>query len=276
MVIISAVIIGMTIFLFMYVIIQKDWGKWNIAFKGVGTFKFKIRMSLWYPYLIIGTAMNIEKQYDVDGLVRGYVDGSLENEQNDLGRQFLRERVDIFDRSSSLLDIGCGNGMDLKVYAGMGFTHLYGVDPSENFLQEARELLNGKIKLSEGVFEQLPFENEMFDVVVSRHALHYSHNLTRAAIEVARVLKSGGAFIVVISHPFADALLPRDEEGNVTATLFNGAVSIIFPQHALSDLFSASFLDLFELDLLYEYVGNERDGAVAEIPNTVAFIAIKK
>lgn len=220
--------------------------------------------------------MNIEKQYDVDGVAGEYAVKSLENEQNDLGRLFLRERVDELDRSVSLLDVGCGNGMDLKAYAGMGFTHLYGVDPSEVFLREAAELCGEGVQLLNGTFEALPFLDEKFDVIVSRFALHYSKDFDRAFMESARVLKPGGKFMIVISHPFADVLLPRDTNGNVTATLFKGIVSITFPQHTLGELFSKTFLDLFSFDMFYEYTGNERDGAVAEIPNTLAFVATKK
>lgn len=222
------------------------------------------------------TIMHIDKQYDAGATAGEYAAGSAKNEQSDLGRAFLREQISMLDRSFRLLDVGCGNGLDLRAYKKMGFTDLYGADPSEKFLHEAALNCGKSIHLSEGAFEQLPFVDDLFDAVVSRHSLHYAHDLDRATSEVARVLKPGGKFLFVMSHPSADALLPKDSGGNVTATLFEGTVSITFPYHTLSELFSETFLHAFMLDVFYEYTGNERDGAADGIPNTLAFVATKK
>lgn len=220
--------------------------------------------------------MNIEQQYDAGDMAAVYASNSSSHEEYDLGRAFLREQVGVLNRSCRLLDVGCGNGMDLQAYSAMGFVQLYGIDPSGVFLQEAEHALGTSASLSSGTFEQLPFADASMDVITSRHALHYVVDISRAVLECARVLVPGGVLIVVMSHPFADGLLPQDESGNVTPTLFNGSVSITYPCHALGDIFSDTFFSVFTLARIYEYTGSERDGAVSGIPNTLAFVATKK
>lgn len=220
--------------------------------------------------------MNIEQQYDAGDMAAVYASNSSSHEGDDLGRAFLRDEVGTLNRSCRLLDIGCGSGIDLRAYSAMGFVQLFGVDPSGTFLQEAERVLGTSATLSSGTFEQLPFADASMDVITSRHALHYVADIARAVSECARVLVPGGVLIVVMSHPFADGLLPRDEAGNVTPTLFGESVSITYPGHALGDIFSDIFFSAFTLARIYEYTGSERDGAVPGIPNTLAFVATKK
>lgn len=220
--------------------------------------------------------MNINNQYDVGNRSKEYISGSLETENSDLGRIFLKKEIDKLDRSSHLLDVGCGNGLDLKAYKEMGFSNLYGVDPSDNFINDAKKTLKDEVTLSKGTFEQLPFTDNSFDIIVSRFAMHYSKDLISSIKEVSRVLKVRGKFIVVISHPSFDTLQPKDTDGNITITLFNKKVSITFPQHTLSEIFSSEFLKLFELEMLYEYNGEERDENPYKIPTALCFVAIKR
>ncbi len=176
--------------------------------------------------------MSINEQYDKGEKAKLYAAESLGNESKDLSRKFLRVQVGKLVPSSVLLDVGCGSGLDLAAYKKMGLRHLYGVDPSSKLLEEARQSTEGEAALSKGSFEQLPFEDNNFDVLTSRFSLHYSANLPLAIKESARVLKPGGKFMVIVSHPFADNLETKDAGGNITITLFKKAVSITFPQHS--------------------------------------------
>lgn len=219
--------------------------------------------------------MEVSKQYDDGEMAQDYASGSEQNESIDLGRKFLREEVTKTPKESVLLDVGCGNGLDLLAFNEMGFSHLYGVDPSEKFIDEARERLPD-VHLEVGTFESLPFEDAYFDVITSRHAVHYSKDLSVSLKEVARVLKTGGKFIVVMSHPLADSLLEKDDQGNISVTLFKGGVTITYPQHGLDEIFSSTFSELFEIETKYEYIGNERDQDTGTIPNALAFVAVRK
>jgi hypothetical protein len=94
---------------------------------------------------------------------------------------------------------------------------------------------------------------------------------------VARVLKPGGSFSAVISHPEADALERRDAAGNVTITLFDGKVSITYPQHVLDEYFTGTFNEYFVLEKQMEYCGKEQDrGKRNDLNNTLCFLARRK
>ncbi len=217
--------------------------------------------------------MDISKQYDLGDTAKKYAEESLHNLESDFGRIFLRKQVDQIEKTKIILDIGCGTGLDLQSYSTMGFSKLYGIDPSEKSLHEAKENISKDIELRIGTFENIPYGDAFFDAVTSRHALHYSKNIHDALLEVARVLKTGGKFIAVISHPFADHLEKRDAEGNILVTLFNGKVHLTFPLHTLSEYFSDAFFQHFKLESIYEYAGKERDSSANF--NTFCFVATK-
>lgn len=220
--------------------------------------------------------MGIEKQYNAGSTAQKYTEASIENFERDEGRRFMYEQISTLPRTSRILDVGCGSGIDLSVYAKMGFASLSGIDPSSKFIEEAKKALGDSADLKEGTFECIPYEDSSFDVVTSRFALHYSKDIQTSLNEVARVLKSGGRFVAVISNPTADAEEQRDASGNITITLFKGSVTITFPQHSLEEYFGEGFLNNFILDTKYEYCGDEQDRAISGLPNALALSATKK
>ncbi len=220
--------------------------------------------------------MEIKKQYESGDIASEYRNESNVIENTDLGRKFLREKIEKLPRTYSILDIGFGNGIDLKSYKEMGFNNLYGIDPSTKLFEEVRELTQNSVELKEGTFEKIPYDDKSFDVVVSRCALHYTKDVSVAIKEVSRVLKDGGKFIATVSHPLADALEVKDKDGNVMVSLFKNKVNVVFPMHTLSDYFSETFFELFDLDEKYEYSGEERDNFSVTTPNVLCFSATKK
>jgi len=95
-------------------------------------------------------------------------------------------------------------------------------------------------------------------------------------VNIKEYPKKDGKLLVVVSNPEADEMLPIDPDGCVTATLFNGKVSIKFPKHKLREYFSDEFKQNFQLLSKYEFSGNERDGSSDLIPNTLCFEASRK
>lgn len=51
------------------------------------------------------------------------------------------------------------------------------------------------LSTAQGVAESLPFENESFDIVISRYSAHHWYDVGKALREVKRVLKPGGRAI---------------------------------------------------------------------------------
>ena len=220
--------------------------------------------------------MAADEQYDAGTTAEDYVAGSAAHADEDAARLFLRRQLESPPRSGNVLDIGCGNGLDLMAYSSIGLKKLFGIDPSQKFIADARRTLGNLAEVQEGTFEKIPYADDSFDAVVSRFALHYSNDIPRSYTEVARVLKQGGVFALVVSHPCADALETPDADDNISITLFGGSVRISFPQHRLGEYFSDEFLRTFDVKAVYEYCGHEQDRGANGLPNALCFAAIKR
>jgi demethylmenaquinone methyltransferase / 2-methoxy-6-polyprenyl-1,4-benzoquinol methylase len=102
---------------------------------------------------------------------------------------------------SIILDAGSGYGNMSKIAAkftqGWLRTILY--DPIPEMLSNTRNFLPLCIdqSLSSGVFEYMPFKNNVFDAVCCGYSLRDAIELDRAVAEIYRVLKIGGTLIIV-------------------------------------------------------------------------------
>lgn len=94
-----------------------------------------------------------------------------------------------------VLEIGCGNGVNLRFFAEMGFdpSRLCGVDISSHRLRRARAL-NPAMSLVQGDGSRLPFPSRSFDLATQFVAFSSMGRRERevASREVIRVLRPGG------------------------------------------------------------------------------------
>jgi arsenite methyltransferase len=105
-------------------------------------------------------------------------------------------------KGDNVLDLGSGAGNDCFVTrAIVGETgKVTGLDMTEPMILKARENC-AKLKFSNvefvlGDIEKMPFEQEIFDVVISNCVLNLVPDKTKAFSEIFRVLKRGGHFCV--------------------------------------------------------------------------------
>jgi ubiquinone/menaquinone biosynthesis C-methylase UbiE len=95
-----------------------------------------------------------------------------------------------------VLEIGCGTGGNFPYY-GDGVSELIATDPDGYMLQRARKLaaeVQRPIEILQAPAEQIPFEDQSFDTVVSTWVMCHAHNPLGALAEVRRVLKPEGQF----------------------------------------------------------------------------------
>jgi len=101
---------------------------------------------------------------------------------------------------STVLDAGCGKGRNLVYFLNSGY-EVYGVDSDREAISQLRKstagypLISAEENFRVAKVEELPFEDEKFDLVISCAVLHFAQNLVHFEAMVDsmwRVLKPGG------------------------------------------------------------------------------------
>lgn len=96
-----------------------------------------------------------------------------------------------------VLDVGCGPGMSACHMAENYGCKVVGIDISEKMIQHARERAHRKgleeiVEFIVADAQNLPFEKNLFDVVISESVTAFLDDKIKGVSEYARVLKSGG------------------------------------------------------------------------------------
>lgn len=109
------------------------------------------------------------------------------------------------ERSGAVLDVGAGRGIASYALAREGYSvtalepdvsKLVGAGAIEQLFSE----IGLPIRIVTEVSEQLPFDDDQFDVVFARAVLHHMQDLQKGCAELTRVLKPGGLLISVREH----------------------------------------------------------------------------
>jgi 2-polyprenyl-6-hydroxyphenyl methylase/3-demethylubiquinone-9 3-methyltransferase len=123
-------------------------------------------------------------------------------------KRILRQ-LQIDPRRARALDVGCGGGLLTEEVAAMGFA-VTGIDPSARSLEIAQAHAAQKklrIEYRRSAGDELPFENESFDVVFCCDVLEHVADWDAVIREIARVLRGGGVFMYdTINRTFASKL----------------------------------------------------------------------
>jgi SAM-dependent methyltransferase len=102
-----------------------------------------------------------------------------------------------------VLEIGCGQGICAdKINLRGG--HYTGIDASRFMVKRAEELYgsNDREFLCANAYE-LPFPERQFDAVFSVMVWHLLSEIQKAALEMSRVLKPAGQFLIITANPGA-------------------------------------------------------------------------
>jgi ubiquinone/menaquinone biosynthesis C-methylase UbiE len=99
-----------------------------------------------------------------------------------------------------VLDAGCGAGHTALAFAPH-VAEVIALDLTEAMLAQGRKLARDRgianITFQRGDVERLPFPDASFDLVTSRYSAHHYPHPQVALSEFARVLKPGGAFLLI-------------------------------------------------------------------------------
>ena len=98
-----------------------------------------------------------------------------------------------------VLDIGCGTGVFLRLVAERGAVP-FGVDASQALLEVARERVP-EAELVAGEMEQLPYDDDAFDLVTGFNSFFFAANLVAALREAGRVAKPRAPVVIQVWGP---------------------------------------------------------------------------
>jgi len=105
-------------------------------------------------------------------------------------------RVIHLQEKPRVLELGCSSGGNVVAWQRLGY-ECVGLEPDREALENSRILslkLGFTVPVKEGVAEQMPFENEQFDLVNADSVIEHVQDLERAIAEVYRVLRPSGIF----------------------------------------------------------------------------------
>ena len=143
------------------------------------------------------------------------------------------------------LDVGCGTGaLSAAILDQCAPLSVIGVEPSEGFLDKAREQLGDRVLLRPGSAAEIPLDDDTVDVTVSGLVLNFVPNRRAAVSEMARVTAPGGTIAAYVwdyaekmelMRHFWDAALELNPEA---AKLDEGLRFPLCRPEALTELFA--------------------------------------
>lgn len=131
----------------------------------------------------------------------------------------LKELLPDFN-GKNVLDLGCGYGWHCIYAMEQGAASVVGVDISEKMLSVAREKTQfSGVKYMQMPIEDINFEEQSFDIVISSLTFHYIKSFDDIAKKVHNYLKNGGKFVFSVEHPIFTAYGTQDwyydDKGNI-------------------------------------------------------------
>ncbi len=106
-------------------------------------------------------------------------------------------------KHDTILDVGCGGGRTVSKLAALADQgKVYGLDHSKDSVAVARRtnrqwIDRGRVEIREASVSQLPFAENMFDLVTAVETHFWWPDLPAGMREVLRVLKPGGALLLI-------------------------------------------------------------------------------
>jgi SAM-dependent methyltransferase len=205
-----------------------------------------------------------------------------------------------------VVQLGCNNGRESLSLFALGARHVVGVDQSEAFLEQARELAAHSPhapQFIEADIYRLPVElHERFDVaLITIGVLNWMPDIGEFFRHVAQALKPGGALVVYETHPFLELLDPEASDPFRLATsyfrqepfvqhepiVYEGKVEqpaapSYWFVHTLGDLFGAAIAAGLQIRHFKEYPHSNREELYdryerqeAQVPMCFTWVVVK-
>lgn len=115
-------------------------------------------------------------------------------------------------RDDTILDVGCGSGVNVKRFLEMSENNVYGIDYSQLAVKKSQQLNQkaideGRCMIIQGSVSEMPFEDNSFDIVTAFESIYFWPDIVNDLKEVRRVLRDDG--IIFICN---EAVPKKDDE----------------------------------------------------------------
>ena len=184
-------------------------------------------------------------------------------------------------QGETVLDLGSGSGMDVFIASRQVGEKgkIMGIDMTIDQLDKAERLVKENdiknIELVKGTFEELPFEENTFDVVVSNGSINLTPNKEKLFKEVYKVLKPSGR--LAISDIVTDLQLPDSVtcDSTLWASCIGGAVQIDSYEEIMTK--TGFLVKLKRENLKYSFISKQAKGASKKWGvKSYSFLALKR
>jgi SAM-dependent methyltransferase len=147
-----------------------------------------------------------------------------------------------WDGTQVVVDVGCGNGFDLRQLVPEGrCRHAFGVDLSAGMLRSLADLQgSGRLSLIQADAQRLPLRDETVDVGLAMHMLYHVPDIRAAVRELRRVVKPGGT--VLASTLSASTMAEMHELEDAAASALLGRPVRVLPPLAFTTETGAAVL----------------------------------
>ena len=135
------------------------------------------------------------------------------NENHKPISEFAFECVDV-GNNDKILDIGCGGGVNIEKFLKLTDNNVDGLDYSELSVKEStkrnqRVVDNGRCKLIEAGVDDMPIDDEEYELVTAFETIYFWPELSETFKEVSRIIKPNGQFLIAQG---TDGNHPDDEK----------------------------------------------------------------
>jgi SAM-dependent methyltransferase len=145
----------------------------------------------------------VSRAFNFSAIARDFVDESRAREELHRLANLLSTKL----HGKKLLEIGSGFGMFLSIARREFGIESWGVEPADQFegtfatsIDLLREMGISESIVRQGYGENIPYEDECFDIVYSSNVLEHVKDPVRVFQESLRVLRSGGYMVSVIPN----------------------------------------------------------------------------
>lgn len=157
-----------------------------------------------------------------------------------------------------ILDLGCWDWHDIVYFENKYKNNYFWLDASNFMINQAKENVKNKDNLFIWNFEELPFKDNIFDIVYAKYTFWYVIDFELVYKEVFRVLKKWWIFISIYNHPINDFTRKKERypiKEILKTKLFSTNSEITYYSHTIWEIISKTFLNNFEiLDITEDYM----------------------